>query len=119
MTVTEPPKPTTSFDAPAIAQALRRIGNPGPARLRVRRGRCRADNDYSFPELSLDTSMAHVLDMVDIIECCTPEPHPGARVALQALRKLITNGQLLLCVQRQTMRAGVSFRPAGNDHGGA
>jgi len=104
MTLTEPP--STPLDSPAIAQALRSMGNPDPARLHCLCGRCRADDDYSFPELSLDACMTDVLRMVDIVECCTPEPHPGARVALHTLRELMSNARLLLCLQRQVARRG-------------
>ena len=107
MTDIEPPRTPSDFASPAIAQALRRLGNPDGARLHCLCGRCGEEADYSFPELSLDACVTDMLYMVDTIESCTPEPHPGAQISLLALRELVSNARLLLCVQRRTMRMGV------------
>ena len=104
MTATEPPHQNTALDAPAIEQALFHIRNAGPVFLHCVCGRCLESDDYSYPELALDACMTHVLDMVGIIECCTPEPHPSARVSLHTLHELIANARMLLCIQRQAMR---------------
>ena len=112
----DPSGRTVALNAPAIAQALRRIRNPGPRYRDCLCGRCPAGGDASYSEIALDASLIGAMDMVYAIESNWFQIDPASRLALHSLHGLITNARLLLCMQRHEFRAEVVSRGMAVDH---
>ncbi len=107
MTENDPSGRTVALNAPAIAQALRSIRNPGPRYRECLCGRCPSGDEAFYSEIALDACLVGAMDMVYAIESGALRTDPTARLALHSLHGLITNARLLLCMQRHEMRADV------------
>ena len=93
---------------PATEPPDRTIENPGTFDLDCLCGRCTMAIDADYDDLALDACLHAAHDMLNAVECGVPPDDAGANIALQSTRGLLANARMMLCIQRQTARAGGS-----------
>ncbi|HEV7775847.1 MAG TPA: hypothetical protein VGO76_03220 [Luteibacter sp.] len=84
------------------------IDDSGKIYLNCLCGRCTIDANTNDDDLSLDSCLHVVHDMLGAVEGAIPRTNAGAHIALQSIHGLLTSARLQLCEQRQGARAGGS-----------